>query len=185
MERMKELASVLEPDPWNLVRLRRVCSVFLWIIWLCCLLASAQNSSTSDKPTKKPVTPKSSSKACGQTLPLNIEGMKRLRLIPRLSSLVDTGGFTQQEFDSVMSHDRLQDQAAQIYGFAYVMWKKPLSRDQISEMIDKSFKKSLAANRLSLVEKAQLDTFLPKYKNMMIQAFDMGSVDANRMPCPF
>ena len=153
---------------------------FLTVLVLA-LGSLAQNSSTPDKPAKKTLAAKS----CGQSVPPNIEGMKRLRLIPRLSSLVDNRGFTQEEFEKLMSHDELQDQAADFYGFAYVMWKKPFPRDKISEMIDKSFQKGLAGKSFSSAEKIQLDTFLPKYKNMMVQAFDMGHADANRRPCPY
>jgi hypothetical protein len=70
-------------------------------------------------------------------------------------------------------------EASQAYGFAYLTWDKPVSRDEIDKMVRESF------HDLSPSEKARLDAFLPKFKEMMLKAFDLGRYDANRNPCPF
>jgi hypothetical protein len=156
-----------------------VSPILVMIIGLCFSLATAQDTKT------KKTAPKLHVKSCGEIAnPPDLEGMRKLRMMDRLTEVVDKSGFNTKEFDNLVSRNDLLDEAANAYGFAYISWDKPV-QNEMHEMVDKAIQKTLAGKKFSAVEQSRFNAFLPKFKQMMVTAFDLGRYDANRRPCPF
>jgi hypothetical protein len=138
--------------------------------------------------TNLPLDAKAAAIACGNVLKLDkTESFVRLNLITRLHQLVNDTGFTDEEFKDVSSAKDLGDEAFKAYGFGYISWEKSkeVSRADFDGMVTSSGNKALSSTELSSTDSVRLQTYLMKFKRMMLKAFDLGRHDANLSPCPF
>jgi hypothetical protein len=129
-----------------------------------------------------PLGSKEAAVACGKTLKLEKSAFVKLDLMTRFSQLVDDSGFTDEERKPL----DLGEEEFKSYSLAYLTWEKPaqLSRANLDKMVidaDASVDKS----KLSSAERTQFDTYMVKYKRMMVKAFDLGRHDARISPCPY
>lgn len=132
-----------------------------------------------------PLNPRSAALACGKVLKLDNEAaFVGLDLMNRLSQLVASSGYTDEEFKDMSSPKEVEEQAFKAYSFAYVMWDKTekASRADFDKMMITSFR-SVDMSTLSPDDRARLDTYLRKWKTMMLKAFDLGRHDAKTSPC--
>jgi hypothetical protein len=81
--------------------------------------------------------------------------------------------------------DEEENEAFSAYALAYLTWDKPTppSRADIDKMVIKAAHTADNEN-LSSHDRARLDAYLVKLKNMMLKAFDLGRQDAKTSPCP-
>jgi hypothetical protein len=128
--------------------------------------------------------------ACGKVLKLDKDAFKKLNLIDRMSRTVDESSFTADEIEELGdSRDQLQQEAFSAYSLAYLTWEKPrnVSRASLDKMVmdvvNSVTSSSPDLKNLSASERAQLDTYLVKFKRMMLKAFDLGRHDARLSPC--
>jgi hypothetical protein len=140
------------------------------------------------QPADLPLDGQAAAVACGSVLKLDkTESFVRLNLVTRISQLVSDGGFTDEEFRDLNSAKDLEDQAAKAYGFAYISWEKSkeVSRADFDKMVTGAYNKALSSTELSSTDSAHIQTYLVKFKRMMLKAFDLGRHDAKLSPCPF
>ena len=134
-----------------------------------------------------PLNSKDAAVACGKALKLDKAAFEKLDLIPRLSKLVDDSGFTDAELKGGLSGHDLEESAFSSYSLAYLTWDKTeqTSREDFDNMVIKVAHSVGDSEKLSLDDRAMFNTYLAKFKRMMVRAFDMGRHDARTSPCPF
>jgi hypothetical protein len=133
-----------------------------------------------------PLSSKDAAASCGKVLKLGDVAFKKLHLVNRLSSIVDSSGFTEEEFKMASSEADLNEEAFSSYSLAYLSWDKPteLSRANLDKKIVDTFN-AVDTKHLSSDQKVEFDSILVKSKSMMLKAFDLGRHDAKISPCPF
>ena len=133
-----------------------------------------------------PLSSKDAAVACGKVLKLDTTAFQKLHLIERLSGVVNTSGFTEEEF-KVLSAEELRDEAFKGYSFAYVTWEKSteVSHASLDKLVVDAVHSDALLKSLSPEDRAEADAFMVKLKRMMLKAFDLGRHDAKISPCPF
>ena len=136
--------------------------------------------------TDLPLSSKGTAVACGKVLKLDEAAFEKLDLVKRLSEIVSTSGFTEEEFKGLSSAEELNNEAFSAYSLAYLTWEKPkeVSRASFDKMlVDAAHSPDLS--NLSPDERAEFDSYTVKLRSMMSKAFDLGRQDARTSPCPF
>jgi hypothetical protein len=134
-----------------------------------------------------PLNSKDATVACGKVLKLDKTAFERLDLVGRLSAVVNTSGFTEEEFKEAFSAEELGDDAFKAYSFAYVTWEKQtdVSHASFDKLVVDAVHSQDLLKSLSPEDRAKADAYLVKFKRMMLKAFDLGRHDARTSPCPF
>jgi hypothetical protein len=135
-------------------------------------------------PVEPPLTASQAATACGRVLKLETPAFEKLKLLDRLSAVVANGAFTDEELKAMPSKD-IEEEAFSAYSFAYLLWDKPTdsSRAEFDKMIVKVFNaQDLSA--MSASDRALYETFIVKFRGVMLHAFELGRHDARMFPCP-
>jgi hypothetical protein len=134
--------------------------------------------------TDLPLDAKHAATACGKVLKLDKAAFIKLKIITRLSQLVDDSGFSDEDIKE--QGQDLEKQAFSAYSLAYLTWDKPekVSRASLDKMVIDAVH-SVDLTQLSSDDRVRLDAYMVKFKRMMLKAFDLGRHDAKLSPCPF
>jgi hypothetical protein len=134
-----------------------------------------------------PLSASASAVACGSTLKLDTAMFTKLDLVRRLDDIVNNSGYTKDEIKNLAPDppDDLNKEAFQAYSLAYLTWDKPkkVSRATLDKAVSDAVN-SPDLTKLSPDERAELDVYWAKFRNMMLRAFELGRHDARLSPCP-
>jgi len=136
-------------------------------------------------PASLPLDSKAAAAACGNVLKLDKAAFIELDLHKRLTEIVNSSGFTDAELKNGLSPKELSQRAFEAYSFAYLTWEEAAetSRAEFDQMVINAAHQ-VDISSLSGNERASLEAYVGKLKRMMMRAFDLGRLDANRSPCP-
>jgi hypothetical protein len=161
--------------------------------WVKELKSSTPHSTLQVEPSQAqpveadlPLSSKDAAIACGKVLKLGKPAFKKLDIVPRLASLVNTSGFTEEDMKEMNPAGELEDEAFSAYSLAYLTWEQPteVSRASFDKMVVHAAH-SQDLTKFSPDDRAKFDAYMVKDKSMMLKAFDLGRHDAKTSPCPF
>jgi len=141
--------------------------------------------STVPAPKEEPLSQEDANKACGAVLNLDDATSAKLNVHKRLSDLVNSTAFTQDEIEGSGSTEQLEQDAFKAYSLGYMTWddaKNETRAKAIKEMRENFISqrmKTAAANRVAL------DAYIAKDDRLTLNAFDLGRHDARTSPCHF
>jgi hypothetical protein len=149
------------------------------------LRGRAQPTKVEAAPIEQSLDDSSSAKACGSVLKLKSKDIDKLKLHERLSELVKTSGFTEEDFKNVSKPEELEKVAFSAYTGGYLTWDKPA--DPIRSDLSKKLitRINTGAEEFSANDAVIFREYANKSVQMVMKAYDMGRHDARTSPCSF